>query len=136
MPPGALLPRDWLLEQLSDGAQAPSGSRAPTPPTRVDLSIRDLGRLFEKRPSTVRAWVARGDFPAAYKLHKKEWRIPVSSVEAFQERQRSGARADRPAGSESRLSDWRHVRRPVTPQLSGTGREAATNRSPRGNAED
>lgn len=83
MPPGTLVPRDWLLDRLS-GAEA-----AQTPSTAlVDLTIQDLAKMFGKRPSTVRAWVERGDFAGAYKLHGKEWRVPTDSVREFQEQQR------------------------------------------------
>lgn len=83
MPPGTLVPRDWLLDQLSDAGvgQAPSTAL-------VDLTIPDLAKMFGKRPSTVRAWVERGDFAGAYKLHGKEWRVPADSVRRFQEQQR------------------------------------------------
>ncbi len=86
MPPGSLVPRDWVLEQLERSEETPR-SAGEVPESLVDLSIRDLARLFGKRPSTVRAWVERGDFPGAYKLHHKEWRVPAKSVEAFQARQ-------------------------------------------------
>ena len=79
MPPGSLVPRDWLLEQLG---------RPSSTASAIDLTIADLAELFGKRPSTVRAWVERGDFAGAYKLHGKEWRPPASSVETFQSRQR------------------------------------------------
>src|SRR5712691_11704859 len=98
MPPGTLVPRDWLLEQLGT---SPEASQSPA---LIDLTIGDLARLFGKRPSTVRAWVERGDFPGAYKLHGKEWRVPVSAVETFQNRQRRGVK------SEPRLSAWRSVK--------------------------
>jgi excisionase family DNA binding protein len=83
MPPGTLVPRDWLLDRLSgaETAQAPSTAL-------VDLTIQDLAKMFGKRPSTVRAWVERGDFAGAYKLHGKEWRVPADSVREFQEQQR------------------------------------------------
>lgn len=85
MPSGTLVPRDWLLEQLADspGAQG-------EPLATVDLTVQELATLFGKRPSTVRAWVERGDFPEAYKLHGKEWRVPASAVEEFQAQQRVG----------------------------------------------
>lgn len=85
MPPGTLVPRDWVLERLSGASPYLSGTSA-----LIDLTITDLARLFGKRPSTVRAWVERGDFAGAYKLHGKEWRIPVSAVEEFQNKRRLG----------------------------------------------
>ena len=127
MPPGALVPRDWLLEQLS-GAPPAEAEPDAAQGTLVDLTIGDLARLFGKRPSTVRAWVERGDFPGAYKLHGKQWRVTVASVESFQNRQRR-------AKQDSGLSAWRKVERPNATKRSETGHEPVTTRSPRGIAE-
>ncbi|MGH2627307.1 MAG: helix-turn-helix domain-containing protein, partial [Anaerolineales bacterium] len=127
MPPGSLVPRDWLLEQLADSSPGALGSTAPAPSSLADLTIRDLARLFGKRPSTVRAWVERGDFPSAYKLHGKEWRVPASSVQLFQNRQRR-------AKSDPRLSAWRRVRRSDAASRSESGQDPVTTRSPHGNA--
>ena len=128
MPPGALVPRDWLLEQLS-GASPDAVASAAASTAVVDLTIADLAGLFHKRPSTVRAWVERGDFPGAYKLHGKEWRVPVSAVEAFQDRQR------RRAKTEPRLSAWRSVKSANRAPRSESGLKPVTTRSPHGNAE-
>src|SRR6266852_454190 len=119
MPPGTLVPRDWVLEQLSDGFAGVPAVETPAPPACLDLTIRDLAKLFGKQPSTVRAWVERGDFPGAYKLHGKEWRVPVSSVEAFQNRLR-GAKSD--AG----LSAWRRVKRSYAPERPESGQDPVT----------
>lgn len=128
MPPGALVPRDWLLEQLTDGSPGRPAPVAPAPAALVDLTIRDLAKVFGKQPSTVRAWVERGDFPGAYKLHRKEWRLPVASLEAFQNRQR-GTKSD------SRLSAWRSVKPTNRASGSESGLKPVTTRPPRGNAE-
>ena len=129
MPPGTLVPRDWVLEQLSDGFPGVPAADTSAPPARVDLTIRDLAQLFGKQRSTVRAWVERGDFPGAYKLHGKEWRVPVSGVEAFQNWQR------RRAKSEARLSAWRTVGHVKATAQSETSQQPVTTRPPRGNAE-
>ena len=128
MPPGALVPRDWLLEQLGDASTGAPAPVAPAPAALVDLTIRDVAQVFGKRPSTVRAWVERGDFAGAYKLHGKEWRVPVNAVEAFQNPQRRSKSAPG-------LSAWRTVKRPNAPTRSEDGQEPATKRSPHGNAE-
>lgn len=118
MPPGSLVPRDWLLEQLSGVSPTPSESHS-TPAALVDLTIGDLARLFGKQPSTVRAWVERGDFPGAYKLHGKEWRVPPSALDAFQQTQRAWS-AKPHAGVKVDLSAWRAVRRsPDGPHQGG-----------------
>ena len=134
MPPGALLPRDWLLDRLADDRPSPSLPTGPAP--KVDLGVRDISRLFGKRPSTVRAWLERGDFPGAYKLQGKEWRVPEGGIDAFQDRQRTGAHAAQRGGTSGRLSDWRKVKRADTSRRSQSGPDAATKRSSRGNAED
>ena len=125
MPPGTLVPRDWLVEQLTDGSLRLSDSDRPTTPGATDLTIGGLAQLFGKRPSTVRAWVERGDFPGAYKLNGREWRIPPSGVDAFRDSQR------RLTG----LSAWRSVKRRngVAPE---NGHKPVTKRSGSGNAED
>jgi len=128
MPPGTLVPRDWVLDQLSKDVPGVPAVVTPALPARVDLTIRDLAKLFGKQPSTVRAWVERGDFPGAYKLHRKEWRVPASSVEAFQNRHRG-------AKSEPRLSAWRRVRHSGAASRSESGQDPVTTRSTHGNAE-
>jgi hypothetical protein len=125
MPPGTLVPRDWLVEQLAGGSVRPPDAESPAPAGAIDLTIAGLARLFGKRPSTVRAWVERGDFPGAYKLNGREWRVPLSAVEAFRhsQRRRNG------------LSAWRVVSRRKS-ALSESGHEQARERSGSGNAED
>jgi len=128
MPPGTLVPRDWVLEGLSEDIPGVPTVEAPALPARVDLTIRDLAQLFGKQPSTVRAWVERGDFPGAYKLHGKEWRVPVTAVDAFQNRQRR-------AKCDTRLSAWRSVSRPNAASRSESGLEPVDERSRRGHTE-
>jgi len=132
MPPGALLPRDWLIERLSDRPSATVGQTDGG--ALVDLTVADLARLFSKRPSTVRGWVERGHFPGAYKLHGKEWRVPQSAVTAFRDRQRSGA--DGAPTSRSRLSHWRTIKPPHGDRRTQTGQGAAVKRPLPGTAED
>ncbi len=134
MPPGALLPRDWLLERLSDRLAV--ADRPISGAVLVDLTVADLARVFGKRPSTIRGWVERDQFPGAYKLHGKEWRVPASAVEAFQDRQRARAGPGRRTKSGTRLSQWRSVRSRGSALRPETGPGAVTGRPPHGNAED
>ena len=106
MPPGTLVPRDWVLEQLSEAVHGSEKVVSSAPTTPVDLSIRGLAQLFGKQSSTVRAWVERGDFSGAYKLNGKEWRVPLSAVEGFQNLQRQRSRLT------SKVSAWRKVGHP------------------------
>ena len=99
LPRGSLVPVDWVLELLGDGPTGRPGAPGPV----VDLNVPDLAFLFKKKPSTVRAWIERGDFPGAYKLNGKEWRVPAAAVEAFQKAQQA-------AGDDGDLAAWRRSR--------------------------
>lgn len=103
LPPGSLVPAAWVLELLGDAEGTPARPGTPV----VDLNVADLALLFKKKPSTVRAWIERGDFPGAYKLNGKEWRVPGVAVEAFQKAQQTLSDAG------DTLSAWRDIRRPT-----------------------
>lgn len=98
------MPAAWVLELLGDGGGTPARPGTPA----VDLNVADLALLFKKKPSTVRAWIERGDFPGAYKLNGKEWRVPGAAVEAFQKAQQTLSDAG------DTLSAWRDIRRPIS----------------------
>ena len=109
LPPGSLVPRDWILGRLTEPVPARDAPLPVTAPT-IDRTVHDVATLFGKRPSTVRAWIERGDFPGSYKLHGKEWRVPPAALDAFQQAQR--ARSASPhAGAKADLAAWRSARR-------------------------
>lgn len=98
------VPAAWLLEVLN--AEPP-----PRPAVSLDLTVEQLAAQFGRKASTVRGWLERGDFPGAYRRQGREWRVPASAVQGYQERQR--ASASTPAGSVE-LGAWRsHVRPPA-----------------------
>ncbi len=109
LPSGSLVPRDWVLGRLSE---PPTEAATPLLPAAltVDLTVDALAALFGKRPSTVRAWIERGDFPGSYKLHGKEWRVPPSAFDAFQQTQRARS-ANPQAEAKADLAAWRTARR-------------------------
>lgn len=117
------------MGQLVGNSSAEAAS-SPAPPRPADLTIDELASQFRKRPSTVRAWVERGDFPGAYKLHGKGWRIPSSAIEAFKDRQRRGTRGT------STLSAWRSVANTMVRARPRQGQQEVTERPSSGNAED
>ncbi len=117
---------DALADLLSPEATAPAGA----PP---DLSVRQLAERLGRSLSTARGWVEGGLFPGSYRLPGMKrpgaWRVPLSSVQAFTERQRSpsplqdalgrritprpdtNARPRRAeAGEQPDLSAWRRAR--------------------------
>lgn len=92
LPPGSAVPvpREQLLELLGGGG---TGT-----PAGADLTVPQVAERFGKAPGTVRKWLAAGDFPGAYQVHGKEWRIPSAALQAFREKQQ---------GESGELGDWR-----------------------------
>ena len=85
MPAGTLVPRDWVLEQLSDCLPGVLAVETPAPPACLDLTIRDLATtqpayyLDQPPAATVRTlqfqplWdaceqIARSSYEAAARL--------------------------------------------------------------------
>src|SRR3989442_14136397 len=94
------LTRDGLLTlAASDGDQA---DQAVAP--QADFTVAELAARFHRSASTVRDWCEHGRFESAYKLNGRDWRVPVSSLDAFLAEQ--GGK--RPA---AQLGAWRAVRR-------------------------
>ena len=83
LPPGSVVPvpREALLE-LVTAASAGHGTEAVVPP--VDLTVTDVALRYSRHASTVRAWLERGLFPGAYRLHHREWRVPRTALAAFE----------------------------------------------------
>lgn len=76
-------PVGWLRAELEEEA------RAPVEPAK-DLTVEELAGQLGRAPSTVRGWLIGGEIPEAYKLHKKEWRIPRAAIARYLDRQASG----------------------------------------------
>jgi hypothetical protein len=108
LPPDALLPVAWLLEQLAEEASGP----VPAAPLSCDLTVTEFGSRFGRKGSTVRLWCEKGRVPGAFKLREREWRIPAASVELFRQAQGAPA-ADPPKPTSGDLGDWRRRRRPA-----------------------
>ncbi len=101
LPPGGslTLTRDGLLSLVaSEGGQA---DQATAP---ADLTVAELAARFHRSASTVRDWCEHGRFEGAYKLNGRDWRIPVTGLDAFLAEQRRG-------GPRAELGAWRSVRK-------------------------
>jgi hypothetical protein len=79
------VPTSWVRSLLSVTSGAPEPVDVGVV---VDLSAEQLAAAMGRDPSVIRAWCRDRRFPGAYKLLKKQWRIPRSAVEAFQKQQR------------------------------------------------
>ena len=116
LPPGTpiTLPREWILEMLGvcSALRPAEAPRADLPPP--DLTVTELAQRFNRKPSTIRAWVEAGRFPKVYRLGR-EWRIPAEGVLAFEAAVRAAShglpsrppKAGRVHGVD--LGDWRKV---------------------------
>lgn len=108
LPPGTLvaLPREALVEAL--GASEVGMSVEPTAAAQVDLTVAQIAQLFGRSPSTVRQWLESGALQG-YKLFRREWRVTLAALAAFQKRQRSGSArsTESPARGQESLGDWR-----------------------------
>jgi excisionase family DNA binding protein len=115
-PPDAMVTVRWLAEQLAaDGvSEEKPEADAHEREARVDLTVEQVAARFgRKGTSTVRGWLARGELPGAYRLHGREWRIPVEAVEEMQRAQAAKPRAasrGRSTTATTDIGEWRkHV---------------------------
>jgi excisionase family DNA binding protein len=102
------VPASWLRQLLDrEGDLDSSGDEI-----RADLTVAQVAVIFDRHANTIRDWIAQGVL-AGYRLNGREWRVPRSSVEDFQRRQRLGDNSATPALGKARprkLGDWRRQR--------------------------
>lgn len=104
LPAGASVPvpREWLLELLGPAKASPAAEVA-------DSTVDDLARRYSRAASTVRGWIEAGQFPGAYRLRGREWRVPLSGLTAFEDHERQHVREQSapptPEGAAG-LVDW------------------------------
>lgn len=108
-PPDATVPVRWISELL---VNAGSDHKSDLPPLSraIDMTVTEVAAHFGRGESTIRAWLARGDLPGAYRLHGREWRIPPSSIQAMQNAQRQIRSTSQPVTRTYRTPDiaaWR-----------------------------
>jgi hypothetical protein len=103
------VPREWLLELLCGAGPSPRMA------DEADLTAVLVAARFGRHASTVRLWLERGMFPGAYKLRGRDWRVPPSSLAAFEERERDRKPTSqrRSCGKLANLADWRLASWPV-----------------------
>ncbi len=77
LPPGASisLPAEVLLQALEG---LPDGS----PQACADLTIEQVARRFGRAPSTIRAWIAAGRLPGAYKAQRQRVEAAPGNVDS------------------------------------------------------
>ncbi|MFN0178967.1 MAG: helix-turn-helix domain-containing protein [Gemmatimonadales bacterium] len=103
--------RDWILEVTGPASPDARGERGVADP---DLTVHDLAERFGRKPPTVRMWLEAGRFPNAYRFQGREWRVPVTDLDAFETQERERARAPQATGPAAPIVDlsvWRTVKR-------------------------
>ena len=99
----------WVAELLAAEPIAPDVGAA-------DLTVREVAARYGRGLSTIRTWLERGELHGASRLHGKEWRIPLASLEAMQcaAASKHAATSTPRAAPRSHVPDlgaWRKVRR-------------------------
>lgn len=119
LPAGALvpLPRE-VVADLLDAPQAGEPAPGALPPP--DLDVGALAKRWGRKPGTIRAWCERGTLPGAYRRNRREWRVPVAAVLAFEEAGRKDGEA--PAAISPAPAP---VRRGRAPDLGAWRKDAA-----------
>jgi hypothetical protein len=115
-PPGTQLEAAALLDMLSPLA-TDAAKPSPPPAPGLNPTIQQVADELGRSPSTVRGWRLAGEFPNAYLLQGREWRIPRSDLVAFLDRQRPTAYVEPPTPARRRtekpdLSSWRQHMKP------------------------
>jgi predicted DNA-binding transcriptional regulator AlpA len=82
-----------------------------------DLNVEDIMNATSRERSTVLGWIHDGDFPGAYKLNGREWRIPQADWKACLNRERQGASRNPPRRRPER--EPRPVAQAVRPGAGG-----------------
>jgi len=55
-----------------------------------DLTVAEVGKLFNRSPATIRAWIRAGRLEA-YPFRGREYRITHAALEEFQGQERNGS---------------------------------------------
>lgn len=80
-PPGTTISvrADWIAELVADVPEPREG-------VEVDLTTSEVGRMLNRDEKTVASWCRSGLLVGAYRLRRREWRIPRVALVAFQKR--------------------------------------------------
>jgi excisionase family DNA binding protein len=87
MPPGSLVPVEWLRAQLVAGpcGESPEGDGEEGRGSLAGMTVEEVAAELDRSPSTVRGWCISGALKG-YKFGR-EWRVKRSDVVAFLDRQ-------------------------------------------------
>lgn len=91
-PSDATVPVRWIGELLAqdDASIEPALRSNGSDPVMPDLSVDEIMTATSRERPTVIGWIHGGEFPGAYELDGREWRIPRADWQAFLDRERQG----------------------------------------------
>ncbi len=105
MPPGSSIS---LSREAVGGLLDALGSPEPSGPMPRDLSLKEVADRVGRAESTVKGWCSRGELSGAYKLNGRDWRVPLSGLDAFLRTQGSRqATTSQGLSGGTDLSAWR-----------------------------
>jgi len=108
-PEGTTLSAQAVLELLREIAASESGG-----PIGRDLTLAEVGELYNRRPNTVRDWIKSKGL-RAYLDATGQYRVTPAALEEWQEAQRKAKAAPKKKTTETAapvdLGAWRQVRR-------------------------
>ena len=85
MPPGTLIPADWVCAQLGAVEGEAENTKAP------DFTAAELATRWGRGSSTVRTMCERGELAGAYRFRGREWRVPRATVLTYEAAERGRA---------------------------------------------
>jgi excisionase family DNA binding protein len=102
-------PLGWLSEAVSGTEASPTASAGTLP--SADYTVKQLAERFDRRPSTIRAWLESGRL-RGYRFGNREWRATADALREFEEEERQRGAGAKPGPARSRghpvnLSAWR-----------------------------
>ena len=102
MPPGSSISLSKeALAELLDGLSPPRGGAQDG----GDLTLEEVAERVGRAPSTVRGWCRCGRIIGSYRLNGRDWRVPLSGLDAFLRTQ--DERREGPTIGGHNLSAWR-----------------------------
>jgi excisionase family DNA binding protein len=106
MPPGALVPAEWVAAELEREHPAPTAAAV------ADLTVEQVAERLNRKPGTVRNWIRSGRLQA-YLFRSREYRCTELALANFLDAERQGSTSPQRAapGTAADLSSWRTIRR-------------------------